>query len=183
MQDLTLQLVTTVLCASGWAVREDLLFHRIPNWLNAALLCAGLYLQLSLGGWSGLGQGALGVFTGMAILLPLHLLRATGAGDVKFLGALGAGLGPYDALLAGLCTLMAGAVLAVGYMACAAARAALAPAGLTWPLRLQVGFLRAQEMRRERFPYALAIAVGAFCVLLQRGDVRAVYDYLLGAGQ
>lgn len=181
MQDLTLPLVITVLCANSWAVREDLLSHRIPNWLSASLLCLGLGLHLRFEGWSGLGQGTLGVLIGFAALLPLYLLRATGAGDVKLLAALGAGLGPYWALMAGIYTMLAGAVLAVGYVGFVAARTALEPAGLTWPLRIQVGFLRAQEMRRERFPYALAIAVGGFAVLLQRGDLTSVYGYLSGA--
>ena len=47
MQDLTLQLFATLLCASAWAVREDLLSHRIPNYLTGSLLCAGLSLQFA----------------------------------------------------------------------------------------------------------------------------------------
>jgi prepilin peptidase CpaA len=119
--------------------------------------------------------------TGLAALLPLYFLRATGAGDVKLLAALGAGIGPYWAFLAGIYTVLAGAVLAVSYVGFVAARTALEPAGLTWPARLQVGVLRAHEMRYERFPYALAIAVGGFSVLWQRGDLTSVYDYLSGA--
>ena len=181
MQGLTLPLVITVLCANMWAVREDLLSHRIPNWLTCSLLLLGLGLHLTFEGWWGFGQGILGVLTGFAALLPLYSLRATGAGDVKLLAALGGGLGPYWALVSGIYTILAGAVLALGYVGFVAGRTALQPAGLTWPLRIQVGFLRAQEMRRERFPYALAIAVGGFCVLWQRGDLASVYDYLSGA--
>ncbi len=181
MQDLTLPFAITVLCANTWAVREDLLAHRIPNWISAVLICAGLGLQFTAAQWWGLGQGALGVMTGGAVLLPLYLIRATGAGDVKFLAALGAGLGPHWVLLAGIYTLLAGLVLAVGYVAVGAVRTALGPPGVTWSIRCQLGYLRAQEMRRERFPYALAIAVGGLLALLQRGDLASAYDQFSGA--
>jgi prepilin peptidase CpaA len=116
------------------------------------------------------------------VLLPLYMLRATGAGDVKLLAALGALLGPYWILVAGLYTLIAGGVLALGYLLLGALRAAVAPVGAPWLLRIQHGFDRAQKLRRERFPYALAIAIGAVSAATQRGDLRAVFDYLYGAG-
>jgi prepilin peptidase CpaA len=182
MQPTTVPLFATLLGASAWAVREDLLTHRIPNRLTSSLLCLGLTLQFILGGWSALGEAALGTAVGLAVLLPLHLLRATGAGDVKLLAALGAVLGPHWILLAGLYTLIAGGVLALGYLVLGGLRAATAPVGVPWLLRIQLGFDRAQQLRRERFPYALAIAVGAVSAAAQRGDLRAFFDYLCGAG-
>jgi prepilin peptidase CpaA len=181
MQDLTLPLMAILLGASAWAVREDLLAHRIPNRLTGSLLGAGCVLQLAFGGWNALGQAVLGALVGLAVLLPLYLLRAMGAGDVKFLAAIGALLGPHWALIAGIDTLIAGGVLAVGYLACGALRAALAPAGVPWPLRLHYARERAQQLRRERFPYALAIAVGAISAVTQRGDLQALYGSLSGA--
>jgi prepilin peptidase CpaA len=179
---MTAPLFATLLGASAWAVREDLLAHRIPNRLTGSLLCVGVTLQLGLGGWSALGEAALGTVVGLAVLLPLYLLRATGAGDVKLLAALGALLGPYWILVAGLYTLIAGGVLALGYLLLGALRAAIAPAGVPWPLRIQHGCERAQQLRRERFPYAVAIAIGAVGAATQRGDLRAMFDYLCGAG-
>jgi len=167
MQDLTPQLFATLLVASAWAVREDLLFHRIPNRLTGSLLCLGLALQFTSGGWSALGAAALGVPVGLAVLLPLYTLRATGAGDVKLLAAAGAALGPHWIALAGAYSLIAGGVLAAGYVLWGATNAAFAAAGSPWPVRFQSARERAQQLRRERFPYALAIATGVLAAAAQ----------------
>jgi len=181
MQGLTLPLTATLLGASVWAVREDLLAHRIPNRLTGSLLFLGFLLQFVFGGWSALGQAALGALVGLSLLMPLYLLRAMGAGDVKLLAAMGALLGPYWALVAGINTLIAGGVLAIGYLMIGTLRAALMSAGAPWSVRLSHARVRAQQLRRERFPYALAIAVGAVGAVAQRGDLRAVYQFLSGA--
>jgi prepilin peptidase CpaA len=180
MHAATLPLFATLLGASAWAVREDVLAHRIPNRLTGSLLFLGLALQFAFGGWSALGQAALGAVVGLAVLLPLYLLRATGAGDVKLLAAVGTLLGPQWTLLAGLYTLIAGGALAVGYLLLGAIKAATAP-GLPWSLRIQHAYGRAQQLRHERFPYALAIAVGAIGAAAQRGDLAVAFDYVTGA--
>ncbi|MFI4866085.1 MAG: prepilin peptidase [Steroidobacterales bacterium] len=180
MQGLTLPLMAVLLSASAWAVREDLLSHRIPNRLTGALLCAALALQFGFGGWSGLGQAALGALVGLAMLLPLYLLRATGAGDVKLLAAFGALLDPRWALIAGVYTLISGAVLALGYLMLGALRAAVVPAGASWVLRIYSARERALELRRERFPYAIAIVAGVLAAVAQRGDLQALFGYLPG---
>ena len=167
MQDLTPQLFATLLGASAWAVREDLLFHRIPNRLTGSLLCLGLALHSISEGWSALGAATLGMLVGLAVLLPLYALRATGAGDVKLLAAAGAVLGPYWIALAGAYTLIAGGFLAAGYVLWGATNAALAAAGNPWPIRIQTARERAQQLRRERFPYALAIAAGVLAAAAQ----------------
>jgi prepilin peptidase CpaA len=178
MQGLTLPLLLILSGASAWAVREDLLAHRISNSLSGSVLAAGLTLQLIFGGWSALGQALLGTLVGLAVLLPLYVLRATGAGDVKLLGGFGALLGPHWALLAGGYTLLAGAVLGIVYLAHGALRAALAPVGVPWVLRLHTACACAQQMRRQRFPYALAIAIGAISAVAQRGDLHTAFDHL-----
>lgn|SRR5665213_299926 len=183
MQGLTLPLVATLLGASAWAVREDLLSHRIPNRLTGSLLCAGLALQFGFGSWNGLGHAAQGVLVGLLTLLPLHLLRAMGAGDVKLLAAIGSLLGPSCTLSAGIYTLIAGAVLALVYVAFEALRAAALTADAPWPWRIYIARERAQQMRRERFPYALAIVIGAFAAIAQRGDLQAMFNYLSGAAR
>jgi len=183
MQGLTLPLMAILLGASAWAVREDLLAHRVPNLLTGSLLCVGLGLQFAFGGWSGLGNAALGALIGLGMLLPFHLLRAMGAGDVKLLAAIGSLLGPRWTLTAGVYTLIAGAVLALGYVAVEALRAAALPAGAPWQLRVLIARQRAQQLRRARFPYALAIAVGTFASVAQRGDLQAAVNYLSGARQ
>ena len=180
MQGLTLQLFAILLGASAWAVREDLLSHRIPNRLTGSLLCVGVALQFLFGGWAALGDAGLGVLTGLAMLLPFYLLRATGAGDVKLLAAAGALLGPHWTLLAGAYTLMAGGLLAGGYVLWKATTAANAPVGAPWPVRIQLARDRVQQLRRDRFPYALAIAIGVIGAAIQRGDLQVAFDYRAG---
>lgn len=181
MQGLTLPLTAIVLLASAWAVREDLLAHRIPNRLTGPLLVAGILFQIVKSGWSGIPDALLGALIGLALLLPFYVMRAMGAGDVKLLAALGTLLGPYWSFVAGIETLIAGGLFGIAYVASGAARAALLRRGIPWRLRLHYAGVRAMEMRRERFPYAIAIAAGAICAVGQRGDLRAAYELLAGA--
>jgi prepilin peptidase CpaA len=80
--------VAFVVAAAGFDVRT----HRIPNWLvllGAVTCIAGQMIQPALLGFG--SAGALkGIAVGFAILLPLYLLRATGAGDVKLMAMVGA---------------------------------------------------------------------------------------------
>jgi prepilin peptidase CpaA len=181
-QALALLLSTTLICADGWAVREDLLFNRISNRLTGSLLCVGVVIRMLAGAWSGLEQSLLGVLVGLACLLPFYIARAMGAGDVKLLAATGALLGPYDVWIAALCTLLIGAVLAVTYLAggavCAVARA---PAGSSWMMRIAHAQLRVQELRRARMPYALAIALGSVAAMSQSGELTQALSPIWGA--
>ena len=65
------------------------------------------------GGLHGLALSAAGWAIGIALFLPMFLLRGMGGGDVKLLGAVGAWLGPLGALYAGLYSVLAGGVLAL----------------------------------------------------------------------
>ena len=171
----------TLLGGGGWAARADLLTHRVPNRLTGCLLCVGLALGLSLDGWHGLEAATLGTLVGLGILLPFHLLRAMGAGDVKLLAALGSLLGPHWTFLAGMYTLLIGGVLAIGYVVVGSVRAAAAPERASLMARLQKASARAYQMRRERFPYAIAISLGALSAALERGDLQSSIVYLSGA--
>ncbi len=105
------------------AAREDIRSHRIPN----KLVLVGVVLGLGLNGLlpSGLGfnsevpggigwvAAAKGLALGIAVLLPMYLLRAMGAGDVKLMGMVGAFLGAGDLIGALIATLIAGGVMAL----------------------------------------------------------------------
>ncbi len=91
----------------------DLRTRRIPQMLTLGGAMAGLLFHVVTGGWSAGAWSLAGWAVGIAIFLVPFALGGLGAGDVKLLGALGAWLGPGDALWLGLYTGVAGAILAV----------------------------------------------------------------------
>lgn len=139
----------------------DLRTRRIPNALTGGMAAAGLALAVT--GLSGVSPAAsvAGLVAGLALMLPGHLLGATGAGDVKMMAAAGAILGGHHIVNAFLFTAIVGGVLAVAV----AARRQRLSATLAGTGRLMAAREGArQELRQEapgrRFAYGPAIAVG-----------------------
>ena len=172
LQLLWLCIVSGLLLA---ATLSDLRTRRIPN----ALVLYGAVLGLGLRAMTpadaallpevdpGMLAGLLGGVAGLALLLPMYLLRALGAGDVKLMAMVGGWLGAEGVLHATLWTLLAGGVLS------------LAAALLTGTLRRvgrNVAFMVTSTVVRVanregmavqrpaqttgRLPYAVAIATG-----------------------
>jgi prepilin peptidase CpaA len=88
-------LPTLLAIAGGWT---DWRSRRIPNWLTVPGLVVGIAMNSWLHGWPGAKASLLGAGLGLALLLPFVLIRSLGAGDWKFVGALGAFLGPENLL-------------------------------------------------------------------------------------
>jgi prepilin peptidase CpaA len=88
-------LPTLLAIAGGWT---DWRSRRIPNWLTVPGLLLGIATNSWLHGWPGAKASLLGAVLGLALLLPFVLIRSLGAGDWKFVGALGAFLGPENLL-------------------------------------------------------------------------------------
>ena len=86
---------TLLALAGGWT---DWRSRRIPNWLTVPGLVLGIAVNSWLHGWPGAKASLLGAGLGLAMLLPFVLIRSLGAGDWKFVGALGAFLGPENLL-------------------------------------------------------------------------------------
>ena len=59
------------------------------------------------------GRAALGIAAGLGLMLPGHIIGATGAGDVKLFAAAGAVIGAGRILPAFLYTALAGGVIAI----------------------------------------------------------------------
>ena len=107
------------------AIDADQRERRIPNVLVALTLVAGVTLHAvgpanehagvfsAFPGALGAGQALLGALTGLLIFFPFYFLGAMGAGDVKFMAALGAFTGPWEAVSLALTVLVAGGVLAL----------------------------------------------------------------------
>ncbi len=82
---------TSALIVTLIAAVCDLRWRRIPNWLTLAALVSALVWHTSQGTWR---DAALGMLLAALIYLPLWLVGGRGGGDVKFMAALGAWLGP-----------------------------------------------------------------------------------------
>lgn len=105
-------LTALILLSATTAGYFDLRWRRIPNWLVAATVALSLLWHTLEGGWAGFLLSGGGLLSGMALLLPLYLLRGMGAGDVKLFGAIGAAV-TYNHIL----TVFVIAALIAGMMA------------------------------------------------------------------
>jgi prepilin peptidase CpaA len=95
------------------ACATDLHSRRIPNLLTFGAALLAIVFHGAIGGLDGLTIAALGWVVGVALFLPFFLLGGMGGGDVKLLAALGAWLGPGDAVWLAVYASLAGGVLAV----------------------------------------------------------------------
>jgi prepilin peptidase CpaA len=173
-----------LLCALlGLAVWHDVRSRRIPNrlLLPGALAACALHGALAAGqglfqqpfGGLGLMSALAGLAIGLALLLPLYMLGAMGAGDVKLMAMVGAFLGPQAVIEAALLSLLCGGVLALS--------AAL------WSRTLPTVLMHVQQMLLHallravsgagaaipappaasgKLPYAIAIASGTLLQLM-----------------
>ncbi|RJG03660.1 A24 family peptidase [Noviherbaspirillum sedimenti] len=156
----------------GVASCFDIKSRRIPNWLVAAGLVFSLGAHAFLGN-GGFSAWALGLLVGFGLFLPLYVVRAMGAGDVKLMGMVGAFLGPASAAGAVLTTLVAGGVLAIAVALWSGAlRNTLANVRSlmiqTMFRTLHGGSVRIEALPASagKLPYAVAIAAGTFIHLL-----------------
>ena len=80
----------TVAIIGGWM---DLRTRRIPNWLNLSGVILGIGLNALFSHEKGFKLAITGLGLALLIYVPLYLIRAMGAGDVKFMAAIGALVG------------------------------------------------------------------------------------------
>ena len=145
----------------------DIRTRRIPNVLTAAMATVGAGLAAT--GISGLSVwgSVLGLVVGLLLMMPGHLLGATGAGDVKLMAAIGAIVGPALVISAFLFSAIAGGVLAVA-VAITRRRLSATLAGTGRLIATPSG--AKQEIRSapaaHRFAYGPAIAVGSVIAVL-----------------
>ena len=166
---LTISNVAFVALAAGvvGATVIDLRTRRIPNVLTAAIAAVGIGIAAAGLNVVSVGAAALGLVVGLALMLPGHILGATGAGDVKLMAAVGSLMGPTLVIKAVLFTLIAGGVLAVA-VALRRRRLALTLAG-TARLIAAPGDARSElsvAPPSSRFAYAPAIALGSMIAAL-----------------
>ena len=150
------------------AVVTDVRTRRIPNVLTGALAGAGFGIAFG-GGMVTPAQAALGLLTGLLIMLPGHVIGATGAGDVKLMAAIGTLVGPGLVLYVFLYTAVAGGLFALAV----AARRGILGTTLMGTRQLVTAPMETRHLvespaRANRFAYGPAIAVGTLAALLLR---------------
>jgi prepilin peptidase CpaA len=158
--------LAVALCGAVSAV-IDFRTRRLPNPLTLGIALSGVLVAAAGYGAVTLPGALLGFAAGLVIMLPSHVVGATGAGDVKLLAAFGTFLGPKMVVLAFLYTAIAGGVLAV---LVALSRRTLAMS-IVRTMRLMGSLGRdAEEIEHpsanNRFAYAPAIAIGTLAAAL-----------------
>ena len=113
MLELRLIPVVLVLAAALVAAVTDVWKFKVYNLLTFPLLAGGLLYHAFHGGTSELTGSAAGAITGFGMMIVLYMIGGMGAGDVKFVTALGAWL----CLPLTVYVLMAGCVAAGVYAA------------------------------------------------------------------
>ena len=166
-------IVAVLLVLAVLAAVWDLRTRRIPNWLVLAGLICGFGLNGLLYGLAGLGTAAVGMLVGFGIYLVLHLLHAMGAGDVKFMAAVGSLTGWHEWFRIFLVSVIIGAVAGV-ILALSKGRLKRTFGNVGYII-YEIVHLRPPHLRREdldvksekalRLPHGAAIAAGIFIVL------------------
>jgi prepilin peptidase CpaA len=159
--------VAVLIAATVTAAVIDVRTRRVPNVLTMSLALVGLTMALVGIGRVGVMASVAGCLVGLAVMLPGHLLGATGGGDVKLLAAAGTLLGPGATFRAFVATAIAGGVIAL-VVALRRRRLAATLAGtasLVASAGSDIAAIR-ESKQDNRFAYAPAIAIGAIVAAL-----------------
>lgn len=156
------------LCAGlGTAAVIDIRHRRIPNVVCVATAAVGLALAIVGINSITVGSALAGLAFGFVMMLPGHVLGATGAGDVKLFAAAGTLLGSGRIVTAFLYVAIAGGILAV-VIAIHRGRLGrtmgLAARLLGRPDKLKTAIESPAE--HNRFSYGPAIAIGCIVAMV-----------------
>ena len=167
----TIVALSVMLISVVWT---DVKTHRISNAMVIMIVLLGLCFQLLANGVNAVVmQGLAGMAVGLGVFLPFYIAGGMGAGDVKLMAGIGTILGPFSTLIAGSAALVAGAPLALYCLAQRSRQARKleerAAAGMGTN---RIAPAMPHAARKERFPYAAAIAVGTIAGLWHSGQLQ-----------
>lgn len=168
-------IIGTLLILLLIAMWQDTRHFRIPNKLVYPGTVIGILLHVLLpeemDGF-GILTSLAGLGVGLIVLLPLYLLRAMGAGDIKLMAMVGAFVGPSGMLSVTLYVLLAGGILAMSAVLVKRKFSNLLDnLRIMFMLRLarsSIASLTTPDTRPQsvgKLPYGVAIAAGTFVYL------------------
>jgi prepilin peptidase CpaA len=153
--------IAAVAGSGGASAMFDLRTRRVPNWLTLSVTALGISLAAAQLTSTSVAAALGGFAVGLLLMLPGHLVGATGAGDVKLFAALGTLLGPSGTGMAFMYTAILGGALAV---VVAMHRGRLQDTLQGTATLVMTGGANVAEIERptadNRFAYAPAIAIG-----------------------
>ena len=156
------------MCAGlGTAAVIDIRHRRIPNVVCVATAATGLTLAVVGISSITVTSALAGLAFGFLMMLPGHVLGATGAGDVKLFAAAGTLLGRGRMVTAFICVAIAGGMLAVAiaiHRGRLVRTMGLAARLLGRPDKVKTAIESPAE--HNRFSYGPAIAIGCVVALL-----------------
>jgi prepilin peptidase CpaA len=170
--------IILVLIAASIAAVTDVWKFKVYNLLTLPLLASGLLYHVINGGAVGFAGSFLGALVGFGIMIFLYVMGGMGAGDVKFVTALGAWLGLPMTLYVLLAGCIAAGVYAVVLLVTTASfRETLLNIQLLW---LRVACLgrhlgsedrvetevKRSDRRRRLIPFSAMIALGLVATVL-----------------
>lgn len=151
------------------AVAYDLTQRRIPNWLSAGLLVAGVVSGFFAAGVAGAGTSLVGAVFGLGLFMIPFALRWMGGGDVKLLAAIGAHVGPWQVPWVALLAAVGGGLWAIGLLFRAPALRREVGANLASGLLLGRMPDVPRRARPQRVPLAVPLALSTLGILAYHG--------------
>lgn len=150
--------------------------HRIPNWLVLSGTLFGLIYNVVFPPFpnANILWPLEGLGLGFIVFLPLYLIGAMGAGDVKLVAMVGAIIGPVDMVWVLLYTMIVGGVLAILFVLARGTAGRMVRNLITL---FRLGFLNALSGIRPdlqvdagvsagKLPYGVSIAIGTIGYLM-----------------
>ena len=172
--------LVVVIGSALFAAAIDIRKFRVPNYLTVPLLVSGVVYSTLSSGAVGLQSSLLGVAFGFFVIFVLYLMGGMGAGDVKYMAAVGAWLGMpatlYVFVVAAFATAIYSVILLLRYGGLS--RAVAVFVGVFQIVFLQRGTIKdlcggervqavvKREDRRKRLvPFAGMVALGGIGVI------------------
>lgn len=143
----------------------DVRYRRIPNAFVLATLAAGIAINGSFAGFTGVVASLAGCAFAFVLMFMLHIFGAMGAGDVKLFAAIGAVTGAPLVLPTFIVVILTGGLLAIVSII----RAGILVTTMHRVLQIFVGMLPGWQMpkfavpldRKHTIPYGVAITMGS----------------------